>query len=82
MCPIQVTLAPGRAGPERVVRHPFKPGPLGEEQVVRWADRHRQRTGSWNYASSAIADAPGETWAGIDSARHFAAASPVDRDPH
>jgi hypothetical protein len=54
------------------VRHPLKPGPLGEEQIVRWADRHRQRTGSWpNYTSGAIADALGETWAGIDSGLRY-----------
>jgi len=34
---------------------------------LRWAKRHRRRTGRWpNEACGAVADAPGETWHRID----------------
>ena len=58
---------------KRGLPHPWKPPPLIEEQILRWADRRRQRTGSWpKYQSGAIADAaPGETWAGVDSALRY-----------
>jgi hypothetical protein len=43
--------------------------PLSVEQVLAWADAHRQRAGHWPHAGSGpVADAPGETWAGIDRA--------------
>lgn len=43
--------------------------PLTVAQILKWADAHKQRTGSWpSKASGEIADARGETWAGIQSA--------------
>jgi hypothetical protein len=42
---------------------------LREQQVLRWADRHRRRTGRWpTAASGAVADAPGENWKALASA--------------
>jgi hypothetical protein len=37
-------------------------------QILRWADEHHARTGSWPTVRSAIPAAPGETWKAIDSA--------------
>jgi len=43
--------------------------PLTEEKILAWADAHFQRENRWPAQSSgAIADAPGETWAGVDTA--------------
>jgi hypothetical protein len=43
--------------------------PLTEARVLKWADAHRGRTGSWpNSRSGPIADAPGETWQAVDHA--------------
>jgi hypothetical protein len=54
---------------KRGVRNPKGLPPLTREQVLAWAERHRQRTGKWPQQSSGlIADAPGETWAGVDNA--------------
>src|SRR5665213_2959303 len=37
------------------------------QQVLVWADRHRERTGAWPTSESGpIADAPGETWRAVD----------------
>jgi hypothetical protein len=42
---------------------------LTGEQILHWADLHFQRTGSWPKCKSGpIADAPGETWSGVDAA--------------
>jgi hypothetical protein len=42
---------------------------LREEQILQWADAHRERTGRWpSRAAGPIPAAPGETWAGIDRA--------------
>jgi hypothetical protein len=41
--------------------------PLTEEQIVGWAKRHLERTGTWpKHYSGAVADAPGETWTAIN----------------
>ena len=38
-----------------------------EALILRWAKRHRRRTGRWpNEACGAVADAPAETWLRID----------------
>jgi hypothetical protein len=43
--------------------------PLKEEQILAWADAHRQRTGEWPIADSGpIADSPEDTWMGVDMA--------------
>jgi hypothetical protein len=40
---------------------------LTEEQILAWADAHRERTGKWpTRASGPIADAPGETWQAVE----------------
>jgi hypothetical protein len=45
------------------------PPPLTEEQILRWADAHYARTGSWPQGSvEPIPDAPGETWNAISCA--------------
>jgi hypothetical protein len=45
------------------------PGPLTEEQVLRWADAYRARTGRWPTSDSgAVAGAPGETWEALNRA--------------
>jgi superfamily II DNA or RNA helicase len=42
---------------------------LTEDQILRWADSHIQRTGQWpKVKSGAIPDAPGEKWSKIHSA--------------
>jgi hypothetical protein len=54
---------------KRGVRDPLHLPPLTEEQILGWADAHRQRTGAWpQYQSGAIGEVPGETWSGVDSA--------------
>lgn len=53
---------------KRGVRNPQGAAPLSGEQILSWADRHIQRTGTRpRYKSGAIADT-GETWSGIDNA--------------
>ena len=57
---------------KRSLRNPLKLPPLTEEQILQWAELHRQRSGSWpKYDSGAIVDAPGETWAGVDWALRY-----------
>jgi hypothetical protein len=54
---------------KRGVRNPLHLPPLTEEEILRWADLHLERTGTWpKYNYGPIADAPGETWAGVDNA--------------
>jgi hypothetical protein len=59
--------------------------PLTVEQVLAWADAHRERTGRWpNQNSGPVADAPEETWCAIDHAlrrglRGFPGADSLDR---
>jgi hypothetical protein len=56
----------------RGVRNLSELPPLTVEQILAWADAHRQRTGSWPRRSDgAIADAPGETWAEVDNALRY-----------
>ena len=48
-----------------VLRHP----PLTPEQILAWADAHRDRTGKWPTSESGqIVDAPQETWLAVNSA--------------
>jgi hypothetical protein len=43
--------------------------PVTIEQILAWADLHKQRTGGWpKVTSGLIADSPGETWYAIDQA--------------
>lgn len=45
------------------------PRPLTVEQVLAWADAHREATGAWPSAKSGVVRmAPDETWIAIDSA--------------
>ena len=54
---------------KRGVRNPARPPPLSVEQILGWAESHRQRTGVWpNAEAGSVADVPGETWRGIDNA--------------
>jgi hypothetical protein len=42
---------------------------LTVRQILAWADAHHQRTGVWPHSrSGSIAEAPGETWRGVDQA--------------
>jgi hypothetical protein len=42
---------------------------LTEQPILAWADAHHGRTGAWPvHTSGAIAEAPGETWAGVQAA--------------
>jgi hypothetical protein len=57
---------------KRGVRDPLNLPPLTIEQILYWADLHFQRTGKWpKYNDGPIADAPGETWAGVDRALRY-----------
>jgi hypothetical protein len=54
------------------VRNPLCLPPLTEECIIQWAKRHAETTGSRPaYKSGPIADAPGETWAGVDAALRY-----------
>ena len=54
---------------KRGVRNPMRLPPLTEPQVVAWAECHRARTGAWPRNNDGpVADAPGETWAGVNYA--------------
>ncbi len=52
---------------------------LTTRRILTWADAHHRRTGAWpNRKSGPIADAPGETWRGVDDAlRHGLRGLPV-----
>jgi hypothetical protein len=53
----------------RGVRPVSRLPPLTAAQILGWAERHLQRTGGWpKLKSGPIADAAGETWAGVDYA--------------
>ena len=57
---------------KRGVRNPFALPPLNIEEILRWAELHRQRTGALpKYHSGPIVDAPGETWSAVDRALRF-----------
>lgn len=50
-------------------RSPRKP--LTVEQILAWAQTHKERTGQWpRVQSGPIPEAPGETWARINAALH------------
>src|SRR5262249_51879195 len=53
----------------RGVRNTGRLPKLRIEQVLAWADAHRQRTGRWPQCDGgAILDAPGETWQAVQTA--------------
>jgi hypothetical protein len=57
---------------KRGVRHPLALPPLTEELILSWVDLHQQCHGQWpKYDNGPIVDAPGETWAAIDSALRY-----------
>jgi hypothetical protein len=48
---------------------PYHRRALSLEDVLRWADAHRRKTGRWpNAASGPVAGVPGETWGAINQA--------------
>jgi hypothetical protein len=50
-------------------RHKQRYQPLTTDQVLRWVDMHRARTGRWpGQQSGAVPEAPGLSWRGIDDA--------------
>jgi hypothetical protein len=52
---------------ERGRRHRNYLSRLRVNDILAWADAHRRRTGAWPTGESGpVADAPGETWNGID----------------
>jgi hypothetical protein len=53
----------------RSVRNRAEPPKLTAEQVLAWADAHRERTGKWpSCRSGALTDGLGETWGAIHQA--------------
>jgi len=53
----------------RGVRNKQALPPLSIEQIREWVQAHHTRTGQWpRHSSGPIADAPGETWAGVNTA--------------
>jgi hypothetical protein len=53
----------------RGLRNWLRPPPLTEVQILRWAQQHFERTGSWpRYKSGPILEARGESWAAVDYA--------------
>ncbi|HUG69820.1 MAG TPA: DEAD/DEAH box helicase family protein [Pirellulaceae bacterium] len=54
---------------QRGVRNHLALAPLTVEQVFTWADGHCKRVGDWPHVNSGpIADAPGESWSGVNRA--------------
>jgi hypothetical protein len=54
---------------ERGVRNRMDLPPLGIPEILRWADVHRERHGTWpSFCSGPIPEAPGETWLSVDAA--------------
>ena len=50
-------------------RHKTYRPPLTPTRILAWADTHHARTGEWPGKSCGpVADAPGETWSGVDAA--------------
>jgi hypothetical protein len=46
--------------------------PFSLDQILGWADAHHQRTGEWpTRTAGEIAEAPGETWSGVESALRY-----------
>src|SRR5262249_37154304 len=57
---------------KRGLRNPMALPPLTEDEILRWADLHCQRTGAWpQRRTGRVADAPEETWAGVDNALRY-----------
>lgn len=57
---------------KRGVRDPLNLPPLTIEQILHLADLHFHRSGKWpKYNDGSIVDAPGETWAAVDSALRY-----------
>jgi hypothetical protein len=57
---------------KRGVRNIANLPPFTKEQVLSWAQKHLERTGSWpTYKCGAIVEAPGETWSAVDSALRY-----------
>jgi hypothetical protein len=53
----------------RGVRHKTKPPRLTEDLILKWADEHFSRTGTWpTQASGPVHGVPGETWRAINTA--------------
>jgi hypothetical protein len=53
----------------RGVRNAKRPPPLTPQQILAWASVHRKRTGKRpSQKSGPVAEAPGETWSGINGA--------------
>jgi hypothetical protein len=53
----------------RGVRNHMRLPDYTSEQILAWADTHRERTGKWPTGKSGpIAEAPGETWLAVESA--------------
>lgn len=53
----------------RGVRNPKALPPLAEGQILGWARAYRRRHGRWpGQASGPVEEAPGETWAGVNTA--------------
>ncbi len=50
------------------VRNPWSPPPLTEDQIIRWAKEHRERTGSVPKRKSGAIPGTGETWGGVNDA--------------
>jgi hypothetical protein len=51
---------------KRGVRNRKDLPPLTEDQILKWADAHHHRTGSWpSKTLGPVLDAPGETWIGV-----------------
>jgi pyrroloquinoline quinone (PQQ) biosynthesis protein C len=45
------------------------PRPLTEEQILSWADRHRERTSEWPMVQSGpVVDTEGDTWSSVNAA--------------
>lgn len=54
---------------KRGARNNYTAPKLTRRQILKWADAHHQRTGAWpKRGSGPLAEAPGETWAAIDTA--------------
>jgi hypothetical protein len=52
---------------ERGVRNRKSPPSLTLDQILRWANAHRQRTGDWpTYKSGSIPEAQEENWSKIN----------------
>lgn len=57
---------------KRGVRNPLDLPSLTEEQIIKWAEAHRHRTGRLpKYKDGPVVDASGETWAGVDGALRY-----------